>query len=140
MRLIIENIRTFADRHEIPIRPLTILTGENSSGKTTLLACLSAVTARHGFPLDPGFNEQPYSLGSYDNIATMGNGASGRAKTFSLGWAGDKGMDSTLATYRSAGGKLKLLEFVRLLPEGKITLTLNEGRERYPAPVSLTDT
>jgi predicted ATPase len=42
LTLIIENVRTFRGRHEIPIRPLTILTGENSSGKTTLLAMFSA--------------------------------------------------------------------------------------------------
>jgi len=42
VKLILENIRTFSGFHEIPIRPLTLLTGENSTGKSTFLGMLSA--------------------------------------------------------------------------------------------------
>ncbi len=79
MEIIIENIRTFAGKHEIPLKPITILTGENSSGKTTFLAGLSALTSQVGYPLEPVFNAPPYNLGSYDTIATYKGGKFGRA-------------------------------------------------------------
>ena len=34
-----EEVRCFAERQEFNIRPLTFLVGENSTGKTTTLAC-----------------------------------------------------------------------------------------------------
>ena len=34
-----EEVRCFAERQEFNIRPLTFLVGENSTGKTTALAC-----------------------------------------------------------------------------------------------------
>jgi hypothetical protein len=86
MDLILENIRCFAGRHQIPIKPLTFLIGENSTGKTTFLAALSAVYD-FGFPLRPRFNAAPYSLGNYDTIATYKVGRHGSSKSFSLGYA-----------------------------------------------------
>jgi AAA15 family ATPase/GTPase len=41
VQLILENVRSFCGRHVIPTKPLTILVGENSSGKTTFLAMLA---------------------------------------------------------------------------------------------------
>ena len=66
--LILEDFRCFADRHEVPIRPLTLLVGENSTGKTSFLA---AVRVASGLMIQttPGFNDEPFQLGSYDQIA-----------------------------------------------------------------------
>lgn len=85
LTLIIENVRTFRGRHEIPIRPLTILTGENSSGKTTVLALFAAMCDRESYPLWPDFNSAPYSLGNYDTIASCENDEK-EAAYFSLGF------------------------------------------------------
>ena len=49
MRLIVENIRSFAGRHTVDLKPLTILVGENSSGKSTLLAALAALSDKQLF-------------------------------------------------------------------------------------------
>ena len=38
----LEHVRSFADAQTVPIRPLTLLVGENSSGKTTFLAVAHA--------------------------------------------------------------------------------------------------
>ena len=40
--LILEDFRCFSGRHEVPIRPLTLLVGENSTGKTSFLAAVRA--------------------------------------------------------------------------------------------------
>jgi hypothetical protein len=86
VNLILENVRSFARRHVIPIKPLTILTGENSSGKTTLLGMFSILCQGSGFPLEPQFNREPYSFGNYETIATYKGGKGGRAKYFRLGY------------------------------------------------------
>ena len=39
----IEEVRCFAERQNFEIRPLTFLVGENSTGKTTALACFQAL-------------------------------------------------------------------------------------------------
>ena len=82
--LILEDFRCFAGRHEVPIRPLTLLVGENSTGKTSFLA---AVRAAHDLRAGaaPDFNEEPFHLGSYDQIANYRGGSSRRAKSFTIG-------------------------------------------------------
>jgi energy-coupling factor transporter ATP-binding protein EcfA2 len=85
MKLILENVRTFSGRHSIRLAPLTIVTGENSSGKTTLLGMLSAVF-QLSYPLQPNFNSPPYDLGNFETIATCIGGKKGRARYFGLGY------------------------------------------------------
>ncbi len=53
MEVILENIRSFAGRHVIIIKPLTILVGENSTGKSTFLAALSTLSDPKGYPQHP---------------------------------------------------------------------------------------
>lgn len=60
--------------------------GENSSGKSTFLAALAAVSDSTSFPGASIFNKPPYDLGTFDTIATYKGGRSGRAKSFSLGY------------------------------------------------------
>lgn len=83
--VILENFRSFEGRHELHLKPLTILVGENSSGKSALLAATAAVTDLD-FPYRPPFNKLPYNLGTYNTIATYKGGKYGRAKSFSLGF------------------------------------------------------
>src|SRR4051812_24487835 len=68
-RLIIENVRCFRGRHEVPLAPLTILVGENSTGKSTVLAM-----ARLAWDLATAetlnFNEEPFLLGAFEQIAS----------------------------------------------------------------------
>jgi energy-coupling factor transporter ATP-binding protein EcfA2 len=143
VELIIENVRCFAGRHEIPIRPLTVLVGENSSGKSTLLAALSIVCDGR-FPLNPEFNQPPYSLGNFQTIATYKGGKNGRAPIFSLGFksrsdAFPNDIDAVprhlLATYawnrRMTG--LSGLKVTRA--KGTAALRLLPGNEKYEIKV-----
>jgi hypothetical protein len=85
----IENVRCFRDRVQAPLAPITLLVGENSSGKSTFLALLRvAWDLAHGED-HPDFNEEPFELGSYDDIATYHGGQAKRAKSFSIGLALD---------------------------------------------------
>ena len=38
--LTIENLKCFAERTEIPLAPITLIYGENSAGKSTILLAL----------------------------------------------------------------------------------------------------
>lgn len=129
MKLFIENIRTLQGKHEIPIRPITVLTGENSSGKSTFLACLSAVTSRSTFPLEPGFNAPPYSLGTYDTIASR----FGKAEFFSLGWeeTATKNPGVERASFRSVSGAMKLCDYILKVGESSMSLAFNNKKNAY---------
>lgn len=111
IEIIIEHVRSFSKRQRIPLRPLTLLVGENSSGKSTFLAVTAAVFDS-GFPTTPAFNEPPYSLGTFDTIATYKGGQYGRDRTFSIGFASigtkDESDREAIATYRSEFGEVAL--------------------------------
>ena len=62
-----EEVRCFAERQEFNIRPLTFLVGENSTGKTTALACFQ-VLANYLNGLGVDFNSAPYSMGIFKDI------------------------------------------------------------------------
>ncbi len=68
MEVRFQNFRCFKDTGRIPIRPITLLVGENSSGKTSFLAGLN-----HLFGLLEGsqidLNTPPFELGSFRDIS-----------------------------------------------------------------------
>ena len=74
MKLYLENVRSFEGWHEIPIAPATVLLGENSAGKSTLLGML-AVAHHEGFPFNGNFfNQFPFEFGGYKTLATAKKG------------------------------------------------------------------
>jgi hypothetical protein len=89
--LILQNFRCFVGYQEIPLRPLTLLVGENSSGKTSFLAASRiAEYWRSRYPIGgvpPNFNEEPFFLGTFDELASYRRGKAGRADTFRIGSA-----------------------------------------------------
>lgn len=108
VRLQFEGIRCFAEPQDAVIRPITLLVGENSSGKTTFLAlCRIAHAIANGSARNPPFNEPPFLLGAYEQIASFRGGNRGRAKSFSLAiHAEDRaGCGSLRVKYKSHGGQ-----------------------------------
>jgi energy-coupling factor transporter ATP-binding protein EcfA2 len=136
MELMLENVRCFAGRHIIPIKPLTILVGENSSGKSTLLAALS-VMCRSGFPLYPEFNHSPYNLGSFQTVATHQGEKNGSAPTFSLGFNDETNATprSVAATYLLHRGRVTLSELLIENPDGATALRLLHDADEYEVRV-----
>lgn len=84
-RIIVEGVRCFHTRESVPLRPITLLVGENSSGKTTLLALTRVAwdVCQGEVPVD--FNEDPFPLGAYDQIASFIGGRAGRVRHFVVG-------------------------------------------------------
>ena len=79
----IEEVRCFAERQTFEIRPLTFLVGENSTGKTTVLACFH-ILAEFLSSGDSNFNFDPYSLGVFGNIVRR---STNKEKFFTLGFS-----------------------------------------------------
>jgi len=92
-RLVVENFRCFHERQEVRMAPLTLLVGENSTGKTSFLALTRALWDVAFFYAVPDFKEEPYDLGSYDEIAHYRGGRSGRAPQFEAGFDWDDDFD-----------------------------------------------
>lgn len=85
-RVIFENVRCFHEMQSLPLRPITLLVGENSSGKSTFLALVRAAwDIAFGYSLQTDFNEEPFVLGAFDQIANFRGGKGGRARAFTIG-------------------------------------------------------
>ena len=81
----LENYRCFRERQSARLAPLTLLVGENSTGKTSFLALIRALTDLAYRNRIPDFKEDPYDLGSFDEIAHIRSGRGDRAKRFEAG-------------------------------------------------------
>src|SRR5215210_7848518 len=69
-RIFFENVRCFSSRQDVPLAPLTVLVGENSSGKSTVLALIRLAWDLVNTLRTPDFNEEPFLLGAYDQITS----------------------------------------------------------------------
>jgi hypothetical protein len=97
-------VRCFGDEQHLDIRPVTLLVGENSSGKSTVLAMVRAAWDLAFAPKEPDLNEEPFDFGGYGTIAHNG-GPGARARDFRIGAsfkAPFRGRRPT-GTYRVAG-------------------------------------
>ncbi len=130
MEIYLEHVRSFSKKHRVPLRPLTLLVGENSSGKSTFLAVVSSILDAARFPASPGFNEPPYNLGTFDTIATYKGGKYGRDKTFSIGFSegrkGDEEYREVIATYGSDYGNVVLTHVRATSSLGRLNLDITK--------------
>ena len=120
MKFVLENVRCFAGRHEFNIKPLTLIVGENSSGKTTLLACMQVLDDELSLDGVASFNRHPYHLGSFSEIAHKSNAS--QSRSFSLERSVENNDFSTKITYAAdADGSLMIDSISYINANGKIT-------------------
>ena len=143
VRLQFQGIRCFSKPQEAVIRPITLLVGENSSGKSTFLALCRIA---HALPRWSGkalpFNEPPFLLGAYDQIACQPRARAGRARTFSLTIRVDDGLlradfasrtgQPTLNALTLSAGKLSLKAVARGVNRHALILAGPQGRNEIP--------
>ena len=77
--LSLKNVRCFADEQRVKLRRVTLLVGENSAGKSTVLGCLNGLIRlanldRLSDRLNP-FDTKPFQMGLFDNVARSGQPA-----------------------------------------------------------------
>ena len=86
----IENFRCFQGRQTARLAPLTLLVGENSTGKTSFLAMTRILWhAVFRGVYRPDFREEPFDLGSFRDIANQSEGDGLYGREFSGGVAFD---------------------------------------------------
>lgn len=80
----LENFRCFHTKQVARLAPLTLLVGENSTGKTSFLAMIRALwDCVYGQTL-PNFKEPPFDLGSFEEIAHQQSEKHKPAATFEI--------------------------------------------------------
>ena len=93
----LRDFRCFKGEHEAQLGPLTLLVGENSTGKTSLMALIRAlweIAYRHSIP---NFKEEPFDLGSFDDMAYRTNEA--QADSFAGGFTARRLQATGSATF-----------------------------------------
>ena len=83
--LTLENFRSFRERTTFELAPLTILTGPNSSGKSSILKALLFLrhNARNGRLVEPSFSGSEHKLGSFDRA--LSHASEDQCITFDVG-------------------------------------------------------
>ena len=85
-QITLENFRCFREKQTARLAPLTLLVGENSTGKTSFMAMIRALWDVAYGRRAPDFKEEPYDLGSFDDIAHFRGARGGRSDTFEAGF------------------------------------------------------
>ena len=80
------NYRCFHSRQVARLAPLTLIVGDNSTGKTSFMALIRALWDVAFGHAVPDFKEPPYDLGSFYEIAHHRGGRGGRAENFEAGF------------------------------------------------------
>ena len=83
----LKNYRCFHDEQTARLAPLTLLVGENSTGKTSFMALIRALWDMGYWHRFPDFKEDPYDLGSFDEIAHHRGARGSQAVAFEAGFA-----------------------------------------------------
>lgn len=80
----LSDFRGFHKQSFVPVKPITVLVGENSAGKTSFLAALKFMLDFASGEVEPSFNKDPFQLGTFQQIAHHRGGRAGRAKEFRI--------------------------------------------------------
>ncbi len=105
----LKNFRCFSEEQTARLAPLTLLVGENSTGKTSFLALLRALWRVAAEYIVPDFREDPYDLGTFRDIAHHRGGRGGSADFFEAGLefaesSPEQGPVSLLVTFKEREG------------------------------------
>ena len=96
----LKNFRCFREEQTVCLAPLTLLVGENSTGKTSFLAMIRALWNVAFGRAAPDFKDEVYDLGSFDEIVHNRGGSGEQANSFEAGFTiypGYRGSEQQLA-------------------------------------------
>ena len=97
------DVRCFEGEQRARLRPITLLVGENSTGKTTFLGCYSAlhrlVDLDRFYDWKPDFNQEPFLMGSFRDIVRARRGPKGLIQSFEIGIKIDSKKENNIPLY-----------------------------------------
>jgi putative AbiEii toxin of type IV toxin-antitoxin system len=139
--LIVENVRCFRERQEVPLRPLTFLVGENSTGKSTFLALIRCAWQLSRGSITPDFNSEPFLLGAYEQIAHRHGRQDKYASSFTIGGtmpappakSSPRGTFTVVGVFRERFAQPELADWRISIPNASLSIGL--GRTRPIASV-----
>lgn len=152
--LLLDDVRCFQGVQRARLRPITLLVGENSTGKTTFLGCYNALHRMLEAPVGAppfDFNVEPFSMGSFQNIVRSRRGRAGRIREFRIGFGmpgaadgiarpyqvfatfGEEGSQPAPMSWRYEFGSDGFLEF-RRDAEGVTTVAIEGHRTEIGVP------
>ena len=82
----VSNFRCFGDGQSARIAPITLLVGDNSTGKTSILALIRALWDVFYDNRAPDFGEPPLRLGSFDETVHDNGNKGERPQSFTAGF------------------------------------------------------
>jgi len=100
------DFRGFRKQNFIKVRPLTVLVGENSSGKSSFLAGLKYTLDLLNNGSEPSFNGDPFQLGTFQQIAHYRGDKGSRESEFRIGIKAEANM-----TFSHFGNRNELVPF-----------------------------
>ena len=127
----LENFRCFHEKQTAQLAPLTVLVGENSTGKTSLMAMIRILWDSIDGLQYPDFKEEPYDLGSFEDVAHNRSGGGGKAKYFQSSFT--KGKYSFKARFEKNGASPVLVD--RSYANGNTTLEETFKGNTYSARI-----
>ena len=125
-----EEVRCFSERQTLEIRPLTFLVGENSTGKTTALACFQVLADYlRGKAVD--FNSHPYSMGTFRDIV---RNSKKKEKNFKLGFTykhNNEAIQTTVEFVEKGGGIEPTVNSVTMkFSDGEIVIQVEDTMKK----------
>jgi hypothetical protein len=133
----LQHFRIFEQTGDVTIRPITLLTGGNSAGKSSFLAGIRYLSDIDYYgSTNASFNKDPFYLGSFEQIAHYRGGKAGRAKDFVLGYKGDSASNGPFSRRQSKPISISL-HFVKNLSQPALRKFAYESRnERIQITIS----
>ena len=96
--LILQNYRCFRNEQRGRLRPITLLVGENSTGKSSFMASYMAIDQcfrEQRLNDEPDFNLDPFELGSFKDIAYTTDKKRNGTNEFKIGMSYNRNLFST---------------------------------------------
>lgn len=124
--LTFRNIRCFRGRVELPLAPLTFLVGENSTGKSTILAIYRLAHDLATWSGTPDFNADPFLLGAHEQLVRSAGKGPRKQATFAIGFhAGQLRVEAELA---EVAGQPSVATWTARSPGRSIELHVPQGK------------
>ena len=124
-KITLRNFRCFREEQTAELAPLTLLVGENSTGKTSFMAMIRALWDVAYRNRVPDFKEAPCDLGSFEEIAHNGGARNGRVDTFEAGFCSTTGCSGELGDGGTDTGKACRFE-VTFAKEGTVPVPVRK--------------
>ena len=88
--------RCFGDEQTARLAPLTLLVGDNSTGKSSLMALIGVLwEVLFAGRMQPDFNREPFDLGGFQDMVHFRGGRGGRRDSFTAGVALEDKLDKS---------------------------------------------